>query len=275
MYAVNVAVILTLIFSTLDTPATPPPCNSVTVHTTGCVTPQVGHDALDLGAVRQTPSHRGSPHPAGRRPPASAAATDPAAPHPASDRFCYRKKYGDGPHCVPIPENDKKPATKAKGPVTLSDLRSFRPVPGTDHMQPVGWALVGLDTNFYATTPPELQHGTLLGERTDVRFTPVVWHWSYGDGTWATKGTAGATWAAQRIEELDPTATSHVYRARGAYTVDLEIEFAAEYRYAGGGWTPVDGTIDVPANELTVTALVAKTVLVAQDCVQNPKGPGC
>src|SRR5690606_3856605 len=36
------------------------------------------------------------------------------------------------------------------GPVTLSDLVNFRPAPGVDSMEPDGWMIVGLDTNFYA-----------------------------------------------------------------------------------------------------------------------------
>lgn len=163
----------------------------------------------------------------------------------------------------------------ATNPLTIIDLASFKPRPGTDHMEPNGWMIVGLDTNFYAATGNEIVDGTLLGQPASVRFTPVAWHWTYGDGTSATRRTAGSTWAAQGIQQFDPTATSHVYRKAGSYYIDLSIEFGAEYKFATGDWVPVDGTIAVPANRLKATAGSAKTVLVNRDCTQNPSGPGC
>ena len=159
--------------------------------------------------------------------------------------------------------------------VTIHDIAHFKPRPGTDHMQPNGWIVVGLDTNFYATVPSELEQGELLGQPAQVRFFPVAWHWTYGDGTQATLGDPGGTWAAQGLRDFDPTPTSHLYRAKGLYEIDLDIQFAAEYQYAGAGWTPVAGTIDVPANRLTAVAGDAKTVLVNHDCLVNPNGPGC
>jgi hypothetical protein len=131
-------------------------------------------------------------------------------------------------------------------------------------MEPNGWMIVGLDTNFYATVGNEAINGTLLGQPASVRFTPVAWHWNYGDGASATRATAGATWASQDIQQFDPTTTSHVYRKAGTYSIDLSIEFGAEYKYASGAWTPVDGTITVPANRLRATAGSAKTVLVGR-----------
>ena len=52
-------------------------------------------------------------------------------------------------------------------------------------------------------------------------------------------------------------------------------DFRSEYRYAGGGFVPISGTIDLAANELYIVADGAKTVLVDRDCVANPAGPGC
>jgi hypothetical protein len=161
------------------------------------------------------------------------------------------------------------------GGVTLSDLKHFKPRPGTDHMQPNGWAIIGLDTNFFATVPSELEHGQLLGQPAEVRFFPLAWHWRYGDGAQATVGTPGATWAAHGLSDFDKTATSHVYRTKGSYAIDLDILFGAEYRYAGSDWVPVEGTIDVPAKRLRVTVGDARTVLVNHDCLANPHGPGC
>lgn len=160
-------------------------------------------------------------------------------------------------------------------PITLADIASFRPDPGVDHMEPNGWMIVGLDTNFYSVVDTQVKDGTLLGLPASVRFTPVGWHWTYGDGASANLGTAGSTWADQGIHEFDPTPTSHIYRQPGTYYIDLVIDFAAEYSVAGIPWTPIAGTLPVPANRLVATAGDAKTVLVERECTVNPSGPGC
>ncbi len=162
-------------------------------------------------------------------------------------------------------------------PVTLSDLARFRPTPGTDHMQPNGWMIVGLSTNFYAHATQHIKAGTLLGGPASVRFTPVRYSWAYGDGATRTTSTPGATWAAQHIDEFDATPTSHIYRDPGRYVINLTIGFAPEYRLASStDWIPVSGLVWVPANRLVATASAgAKTVLVEDECTINPTGPGC
>jgi hypothetical protein len=160
-------------------------------------------------------------------------------------------------------------------PITLADLVNFKPVAGIDHMEPNGWMVVGLDTNFYATVEPGVQTGLLLALPASVRFTAERYRWSYGDGTSATRSTRGSSWAASGVGEFDHTATSHVYRAAGAYSIDLAIDFSAEYQYAGGPWIAISGTIPVAANRLVAAAGDANTVLVGHDCTQHPSGPGC
>jgi hypothetical protein len=185
-----------------------------------------------------------------------------------------------GPNCALAPEACDRfgvipPGAPGNPGVAISDLKNFRPTPGTDHMEPNGWMIVGLATNFYSVVGVEVENGQLLGQPASVRFTPISWYWTYGDGKSATRATPGRTWAAQGIAEFDPTPTSHVYAAEGTYYIDLSIRFRAEYRYAGGPWLPVVGSITLPANRLKATAGDAKTVLVNHDCTQNPSGPGC
>lgn len=177
----------------------------------------------------------------------------------------------------PRPPNTREPRDyyTVTLPVKISDLVNFKPAPGVDHMEPNGWMIVGLDTNFYATVQSQVLTGELLGQQASVRFTPVGYRWSYGDGTSASLTTRGATWAALGIHEFDPTPTSHVYTQPGSYDIDLTVYFAAEYQYAGGIWVPVIGTLAVPANRLHATAGDAKTVLVERDCSVPPRGPGC
>jgi hypothetical protein len=160
-------------------------------------------------------------------------------------------------------------------PLTLADIAHFRPNPGVDHMEPNGWMVVGLDTNFFSTGGVQVHDGELLGRPASVHFTPVAWHWTYGDGHSVSRGAPGSAWAAQGIREFDPTTTSHVYRRAGTYYIDLTIDFRAEYRYADGPWIPIAGVLPVPANRLVATAGSAKTVLVERECTVNPDGPGC
>ena len=132
------------------------------------------------------------------------------------------------PDCQLVPEACQTfgvipPPVVSHPGVTLNDLKSFTPKPGTDHMQPNGWMIVGLSTNFYSVVGVEVQNGQLLGAPASVRFTPISWHWSYGDGASATKNTPGRTWAKQGISEFDPTPTSHVYAREGTYFIDLSI----------------------------------------------------
>lgn len=159
--------------------------------------------------------------------------------------------------------------------VTLADIARFRPTAGVQRMEPDGWVVVGLPANFYALVDPQVVPGELLGQPADVRFTPVSWHWDYGDGATATRATKGGTWAGLGLREFDATPTSHVYRSPGGYTVRLSIRYRAEYRIGGGAFVPIAGTIVLPANELRITAGGAKTVLVDRDCTVAPRGPGC
>ncbi|MFT4028688.1 MAG: hypothetical protein QM675_02330 [Protaetiibacter sp.] len=159
--------------------------------------------------------------------------------------------------------------------ITLADIARFRPTPGAQRMEPDGWVIVGLPANFYSLAGQQVVPGELLGESADVRFTPVSWHWDYGDGATASLGTKGDTWAALGLREFDATPTSHVYQRAGDYTIRLSIVYRAEYRIADGPFTPITGTITLPANELQITAGGAKTVLVDRDCTRAPSGPGC
>lgn len=165
--------------------------------------------------------------------------------------------------------------TPGTSPVTLSDLASFRPVTGSQYMQPNGWMVVGLDANFYVDSTQHLITGALLGQATTVRFTPVAFRWDYGDGTVGSRSSAGATWAALGIREFDATPTSHVYDTAGTYTVRLSVSYAAEYSVGGSAFVPVAGRVTVPVNELQVTVGSATTVLVDRDCAAQPGGPGC
>ncbi len=159
--------------------------------------------------------------------------------------------------------------------ITITDLVTFRPQTAALASEPSNVAIVGLPFNPYATIGQHVVAGTLLGQPAEVRFTPYAYQWDYGDGARSRTGTAGASWAALGAREFDPTATSHVYRERGSYTLTLTVEYTAEYRYAGSPWIPVTGVLTLPAPPLEVVTTGATTVLVSGDCRQQPSGPGC
>ena len=186
-----------------------------------------------------------------------------------------RRAFTCGARAAVDPSCGSRDPGPGAAPITIADIAAFRPIPGRQLMQPDGWTVAGLDTNFYAITDTHVVNGTLLGLPADVRFTPVAFHWTYGDGSASTKNTKGGTWRSLGIAEFDPTPTSHVYEVLGDYTITLDITFAAEYRFAGGAWMPVIGTITLPANDLHLRVGTAKTVLVEHDCAQNAGGPGC
>ena len=187
----------------------------------------------------------------------------------------------DGPFQIPIVRDDFTincaPGTPCDPNlvVQISDLVNFRPITPTQGMEPNGWTVIGLPTNFVAGASVHTLSGSLLGFPADVRFAPVGYRWDYGDGGHDSSSTGGATWAALNLPEFSETATSHSYRETGSFTITLRVSFAAEYRFDGQTWRNVRGTLAVPASPLTVVAGEARTVLVDRECTRNPSGPGC
>lgn len=228
-------------------------------------------DHVELRDKASVAGHPGSA-PSKGVPSGSLISTAPTIPVTDHGECLVRINWMTLPQCQPSPP---KPAASGTPAVTISDIATFRPRPGTDHMQPDGWTVAGLDTNFYALAPQQVVGGRLLGRPAEVRFTAVRFHWAYGDGAEADRSTPGGTWEQLRIAEFDPTPTSHVYRIEGEYTIRLLIDFGAEYRFGGTTWTPIDGAVTVAANDLRIAVGDAKTVLVDRDCGGDPRGPGC
>ena len=160
-------------------------------------------------------------------------------------------------------------------PITLADIASFRPVVGTAGMEPNGWMVTGLDTNFFSAAATHVVAGELLGAPAAVRFTPRSFVFDYGDGVSVRTATGGGSWASLGLAEFDPTPTSHVYTTSGTFTIDISVSFGAEYTLDGQSYTAIAGTLSVPAARFTASAGDATTVLVALDCRANPRGPGC
>jgi hypothetical protein len=157
--------------------------------------------------------------------------------------------------------------------VTIEDLASFAPDPGPVIGEPAGWGIVGLETNFYSSTRGQVIDGELLGEPASVRFTPVRWHWTYGDGAAASVSSPGAAWGSAE-SEFQPTAASHRYTQAGIFDVGLSVEFAAEFRFGDGTWLPVTGSVFADAASIPMRIGTADTLLVEHGC-NTAAGPGC
>lgn len=158
--------------------------------------------------------------------------------------------------------------------VTIDDLASFVPARPTLGGEPAGFGVVGMPTNLVATASTHSLTGPLLGWDVSVRFRPVGFVFDYGDGATVRTTTGGTTWAALGLPQFSPTATSHVYRERGTYTVRLTLQYAADVDF-GSGWRPVSGYVNAPAPPYTLEVLDVRTALVEHTCTENPGGPGC
>ncbi|MDQ0725101.1 hypothetical protein QFZ21_000101 [Microbacterium sp. W4I20] len=180
---------------------------------------------------------------------------------------CYR-----GPDEEETPEEaEPEQATPA---ITITDLAQFAPAPTPLAGEPSNLGIAGMATNFVATASVTTASGTLFGLPIAVRFTPSAYDFHYGDGTDATTTSGGQSWDALGQAQFTPTATSHVYRDRGAYSADVDVRYTAEVDL-GTGWIPVAGelTADGPPQEIRI--FEAHTALVAYTCDQKPSSPGC
>ncbi|MGR0320735.1 hypothetical protein [Agromyces sp. ZXT2-3] len=170
---------------------------------------------------------------------------------------------------------EPEPVAPGEPTVTLRDIASFRPSVPSGQMQPDGWAVVDLPANFIGAASVETRSGTLLGRPAEVRFHPVAYQWRHSDGTLVHAADPGATWEQLGLAEFTPTLTSHTYAASGRYTVEPTVVYVAEYRFDGSAWRWIDGTLSLPAPQLSVLVGEFDTVLVTGDCAAVPDGPGC
>lgn len=159
--------------------------------------------------------------------------------------------------------------------VTLADLASFRPARPTLGGEPAGFGVVRMPTNLLASASGQHIPGTVLGWDVTVRFEPVAFVFDHGDGTTARHATGGASWEALGQGQFSPTATSHVFRARGTYDVSVTVEYAASVDFGNGSWRPVPGVVRADAAGYGVRVVEARTALVDRTCAEDPYGPGC
>ncbi len=169
------------------------------------------------------------------------------------------------------PEVEVEPGIPA---VTLTDLARFAPSGSTLLAEPYGVGVVGLPSNFVATSAVHTTSGTLFGHSLQVRFTPDRHRFDYGDGTVRTLPERGTTWAAAGLAQFTPTATGHAYADRGTYRTRVDVLYTAEVNF-GGGWFAVPGYVTAPGPVTEVQIFEARTALVEHTCNEYPTAPGC
>ncbi|WP_250890392.1 hypothetical protein [Clavibacter michiganensis] len=159
--------------------------------------------------------------------------------------------------------------------MTLDDVAGFVPRDASIRSQPNGWALVGSPVNLLTDAGAQVVGGTLLGRPAQVRFVPVSFAWDHGDGTTTTVQGPGASWRDLGQQEFTATPTSHVYGRMGDRRVSLTIAYSPSYRFDGGAWQQIPGTLPVTAGPVTIHVLQGSTVLVGGACGARDAGPGC
>lgn len=130
----------------------------------------------------------------------------------------------------------------AVDPVSVAlELLNHLPIPNISIEANPSTGLVALPSWFWVDGYDGSLIGssdTLSGIQVDVEVEPLLYRWSFGDG-----GAVATTSLGHRYPiESD---IQHVYEqsslaAGGAYTIAVEVTFAARYRVNGGVWEALD-----------------------------------
>ena len=178
------------------------------------------------------------------------------------------------PMCVAVAEAAGGEEIVELPTFTLQDFRTLAVAPAASAVQPAPDTLKGMHTNVYAEAQPQQFATELGGFPVQVRAVPVQYAWDYGDGS--TLGPTELSGAPLAEGAWDvPTDTSHVYAETGDYAVTLTTYFAGEYSVAGGPWLPVAGLNDVVSAPVPLSVWRSTVRNYADDCFENPQGPGC
>lgn len=175
-------------------------------------------------------------------------------------------------------EAEETPAEEAAAPaipaVTVADVARFAPAGSAISAEPDNVGVVGLPTNFVAAASVHTVNDSLFGFPIAVRFTPVGYDFTFGDGTTTTTTEGGRSWADLGQAQFTPTPTSHTYAERGTYSAAVDVRYAAEVDF-GIGWFPISGEVTSSGAAQEIRIFEAHTALVAHTCEQAPDSPGC
>jgi hypothetical protein len=225
----------------------------------------------------EQPTYRVQPPPV----PRGRMAADVDVPCSPSARLSGGGLCGDGRHAflppakAPTKPADPVPVVAVVPGVSLADVAQFVPRDAAIRSQPNGWAIVGAPVNLFTDATAQVVDGLLLGRPAQVRFVPVSFSWDHGDGTSTTVPGPGASWRELGQQDFTSTDTSHVYSSVGDRQIALTIAYSPSYRFDGGGWQQIPGTLPVQVGPVRIRVLQGSTVLVGGVCGTRDAGPGC
>ena len=173
--------------------------------------------------------------------------------------------------CQPVIAAERQQASD----VAVEDIAHFVPASPGAVAEPVDWGIVDKHTNFIMSATEHVVAGELFGFPAEVKFTPVGSQWRHSDGGAVDAETLGASWEDLGQAVFSKTPTSYRYTEKGEYTISTRVSYRAEYRVNGGAWAPVSGLVFANGPTISLRAFTAKTVLVSEDCIENPQGIGC
>ena len=129
------------------------------------------------------------------------------------------------------------------------------------HVQPEGnVTLVHLPTYFQVTwphagfQPGEVATVQLLGRTVRLRPRAVSYTYRFGDGSrLGPTSDPGGTYPSGRVR--------HTYERTGEAPVRIEATYSGDYQLGGGGWEPIDVTVPVAGDPVTVEVRQARARL--------------
>lgn len=147
--------------------------------------------------------------------------------------------------------------------VTPEQFRRFPIKPSILNSDPRKYSLRNGHTHLWASTESQSFDTEINGTQVQVRATPFVWQWNYGDGVTRTFGYPGKPDAQHTLHHETPT--SHSYTKTGIFDVNLTTLYRGEFRVSGGSWQAIPGQAAVPSEPISIDVWRTKKQLIAPD----------
>ena len=167
---------------------------------------------------------------------------------------------------APPTSNSSSEVSVPTPPSSASELASFSPQGSSIRVEPGDWSLPRLPTNIFSTATETVVSGELLGWPIQVKFTPRSYRWGYGDGSFATTNSRGASWGEN---QFSPRATSHIYTQPGVYDISGEVNYSVSYRFDDGEFVGIPGSITRSSGGARVWVLTVSPLLVDTGCASG------
>jgi len=171
------------------------------------------------------------------------------------------KAVGSPQYVCPATGGDGGSATPTAPPLPPSPAEAVAETPlprPTFDWNPNGLGLTGLASWFWVgnISGPVTAVSSVRGYTVVTTAHPVAYHWYFGDGSSAEANSPGSA--------LDPSVT-HIYQAKGVYTLELIVAWQGEYTFSGDG-VPLQtvqlGTVDGPTATTPYAVQEIRSVLV-------------